>query len=202
MTGLRRILPADRKMLLVLAAPVLAITLVLVAGRVGNDSPTEPAAARSKATTTTVAGGSEATVAAASEQAVGADDSGSSGDGDSSGSGATSGGGSDVSGTAWTDGYSPSYSEEAQAVLGVDATGETTVPPAETTTTVAGATTSVPGATTTVPGSVTTTTIAQPPPAVNEAVIGALLPVTAVCFAALALGVLARRRRREGPVPG
>ncbi|UDY37915.1 hypothetical protein [Dermatobacter hominis] len=195
MTGLRRILPADRKMLLVLAAPVLAIALVLVAGRVGDDSPAARASARSSTTTTTTAApaaGGDAAVAGASEDAAAVVDDGSTG-----GSG-SSGDTSDVSGTGWTDGYSPSYSEEAQAVLGVDATGETTVPPAETTTTVAGPTTTVPGATTTVP--TTTTTIAEPPAAVDEVVVGALLPISAVCFAALALGILARRRRAEAVV--
>lgn len=201
MTGLRRILPADRKMLLLLAAPVLAIALVLVAGRVGSDPPAEPAAAGSRTTTSTGAAGADASVAGASEQSGGVDGSGSSGDGSDSGSEGSSDAGSGVSGTEWTDGYSPSYSPEAQAVLGVDATGETTVPASETTTTLGGATTSVPGATT-VPFETTTTTITQPPPAVDEAVVGALLPISAVCFAALALGVIARRRRREGPVVG
>ncbi len=200
MTGLRRILPADRKVLLLVAAPVLAIVLVLVATRAGNGTPTEPSAARSTAPTADGSGGPDPSVAAASQQGIGADASGAPVDGGTSGSGRSSGG-SGVSGTDWTDGYSPSYSPEAQAVLGVDATGESTVPPSGTATTVAGATTTVPGAPTTVPGA-TTTTIAQPPPAVDEAVIGALLPITSVCFAALALGVLARRRRREGPVVG
>lgn len=195
MRAIRRLVPADRKLILIVA-PVLALVLVLVAGRLDGTPATEQAASRRPTTTTTSAPARESAAAGAvaAESATSGRDAASS----------EAGTGSGVSGTDWTDGYSPAGSEARQAALGIDGNGqstqvldesvtaETTVPDATV------STTTVPGATTTtVPGTTTTTTIVQPPAALDESIVTALLPISAVVFAALALAILARRNRRS-----
>lgn len=189
-------IPKDRTLLLLLA-PVVAIAAI--GGAALLDKGPTPATVRAGTTTTTVKGESKPGAEVAGATTVPGSETGSGGDSSDGGSsGEVSTGQPDLSAEANSD-YRGDVPPGAD-VLDANLTAPTAVPP----TTVPPSTvppTTLPGqtTTTTTTTSTTTTTIPGPPPVVSESPVAALLPLSALLAVGIAVGLLFRRRRRQGP---
>jgi hypothetical protein len=197
-------IPRDRTLLLLLA-PVVAI--VAIGGAAMLDKGPTPATVRAGTTTTTVKGDSKPGTEVAGETTVPSGDAGAGGSTSDGGSSEeVSMGQPDLSAEANSDyrgGVPPGADVLDSNLTAPTAAPPTTVAPATTVPATTVPATTVPGQTTTTTPttttSTTTSTIPGPPPVVSESPVAALLPLSALLAVGIAVGLLFRRRRRQGP---